>query len=167
MKGTRAIAAAGTICGILDGISALLLFGSKGASAGQVFQGIARGALGRAAVNGGSAAVAIGVAAHFTVAFGAAAVYYALTRTRPSINERPLVFGPLYGAAVHLFMSFVVIPLSAIGWHPIVWTTFLEVLAIHLVVVGPSISLTVSRLAPYSTLSASSGAMRAARRAGT
>jgi len=148
MKGIRAIAAAGTVCGILDGISALLLFGSKGASAAQVFQGIARGALGRAAVNGGATAVAIGVAAHFTVAFGAAAVYYALTRARPSINERPLVFGPLYGAAVHLFMSFVVIPLSAIGWRPIVWTTFLEVLAIHLVVVCPAISLTVSRLAP-------------------
>jgi hypothetical protein len=38
----------------------------------------------------------------------------------------------------------VVIPLSAIGPRPIVWSTFLEVLAIHLVVVGPSISLTTS-----------------------
>jgi hypothetical protein len=148
MKGIRAIVAAGTACGVLDGISALLLFGSKGASAAQVFQGIARGAMGRSAVNGGPTAVAVGVVAHFTVAFGAAALYYAFTRARPSINERPLVFGPLYGAAVHLFMTFVVIPASAIGRRPIVWTTFLEVLAIHMVVVGPSISLTVSRLAP-------------------
>ena len=148
MKPVRTIAAAGALCGILDGISAIALFGSKGASAAQIFQSIARGAMGRAAVNGGTKAVAVGVAAHFTVAFGAAAVYYALTRMRPAINAQPLVFGPLYGAAVHLFMTFVVIPASAIGWRPIVWPTFLEVLAIHLVIVGPSISLTVSRLAP-------------------
>lgn len=145
MKGTRAIAAAGTVCGILDGISALLLFGWKGATPAQVFQAIARGAMGRAAINGGATAVAAGVAAHFTVAFGAAAVYYAFTRARPPVNDRPLVFGPLFGAAVHLFMTFLVIPLSAIGWRPIVWTTFFEVLAIHLVVVGPSISLTINR----------------------
>jgi hypothetical protein len=44
-------------------------------------------------------------------------------------------------------MSFVVIPLSAIGWRPIAWATFLEVLAIHLVIVGPSIALVVSRRA--------------------
>jgi hypothetical protein len=69
---------------------------------------------------------------------------------RPAVNDRPLLFGPLYGAAVHLFMSFVVIPLSAIGWRPIAWTTFLEVLAIHLVIVGPSISVVVSRLTPRS-----------------
>jgi|SRR5579872_4009537 len=148
MQGIRTIAAAGTACAVLDGISALLLFGSKGASAAQVFQGIARGAMGRAAVNGGATAVAVGVVAHFAVACAAAAIYYAFTRVRPAVNDRPLVFGPLYGAAVHLVMSFVVIPLSAIGWRPIVWTTFLAVLAIHLVVVGPSISLTVSRLAP-------------------
>lgn len=146
MMSIRTIAAAGTLCGILDGISAILLFGSKGASPAQVFQGIARGALGRAAANGGAKAVAVGVLAHFTVAFGAAAVYYAWARALPRINDRPLIFGPLYGAAVHLFMTFVVIPLSAIGWRPIVWTTFLEVLAIHLVVVGPSISLSTSYL---------------------
>ena len=148
MRGIRAIVAAGSLCGVLDGISAILLFGSRGASPAQVFRSIAYGAMGRAAVNGGTKAVVVGVAAHFTVAFGAAAVYYAITRVRPAINERPLVFGPLYGAAVHLFMTFVVIPMSAIGVRPIVWTTFLEVLAIHLVVVGPSISLTISRLAP-------------------
>jgi uncharacterized membrane protein YagU involved in acid resistance len=141
----RTIAIAGTICGILDGLSAILLFGWLGATPAQVFQGIARGVMGRAALTGGATAVIVGVLAHFTVAFGAAAVYYAATRVWPKIIERPLVFGPLYGAGVHLFMSFVVIPLSAIGPRPIIWRTFLEVLAIHLVVVGPSISLTVSR----------------------
>ncbi len=142
----RAIAAAGTICGLLDGLSAILLFGWFGASPAQVFQGIARGALGRAASTGGSTAVAVGVTAHFMVAFGAAATYYALSRLRPELNDHPIVAGVLFGAAVHLFMNFVVVPLSAIGPRRIVWPTFLSVLAVHLIVVGPSITLTVSRL---------------------
>src|SRR5258708_21817338 len=117
----RAIAAAGTICGVLDGMSAIVLFRWFGASPAQVFQGMAGGALGRAALRGGAAAVVVGVVAHFTVAFGAAAAYYALTRLRPSLNEHPIVAGVLFGAAVHLFMTFVVMPLSAIGPRPIVW----------------------------------------------
>jgi hypothetical protein len=49
----------------------------------------------------------------------------------------------LYGVAVHLFMQFVVIPLSAIGPRPLVARNFLAVLAAHVVVVGPSIAFTV------------------------
>ena len=49
-------------------------------------------------------------------------------------------------SAAHLFMTFVVIPLSAIGPRPIVWSVFLSLLVVHLIVVGPSISITVSRL---------------------
>lgn len=145
-RALRTIAAAGTICGILDGLSAIVLFGWLGATPAQVFQGIARGAMGRAALSGGTVAVIVGVIAHFTVAFGAASTYYGLSRLKPGINEHPLVAGPLYGAAVHLFMTFVVIPLSAIGPRPIVWPVFLSVLVAHLVVVGPSIAITVSRL---------------------
>ncbi len=146
MSMMRRIAAAGTICGILDGLSAILLFGWLGSTPAQVFQGIASGALGPAARTAGAAAVAVGVAAHFTVAFGAATVYYALSRARPELNEHPIVAGVLFGAAVHLFMTFVVIPLSAIGPRPIVWPIFLSVLIVPLVVVGPSIAITVSSL---------------------
>lgn len=142
----RAIAAAGVICGILDGLSAILLFGAFGSTPAQIFQGIASGALGRAALTGGTAAVVIGVIAHFTVAFGAAAAYYAVSSVRPELNEHPIIAGVLFGVAVHLFMTFVVIPLSAIGSRPIVWPAFLSVLVVHMVVVGPSISVTVSRL---------------------
>jgi len=42
----RSIAVAGLTCGVLDGLSAVVLFGWFGATPTQVFQGIARGALG-------------------------------------------------------------------------------------------------------------------------
>ena len=146
MRMIRTIAAAGTICGILDGLSAIVVFGWFGASPARIFKGIAFGVLGPAALTGGTLAVIIGVIAHFTVAFGAATTYYGISRLRPAINDYPLVVGPLFGAAVHLFMNFVVIPLSAIGPRPIVWVPFLAGLVVHLVVVGPSIAITVSRL---------------------
>jgi len=146
MKALRTIAAAGTICGILDGVSAIVTFGWLGASPARIFKGIAFGILGRAALTGGALTVIVGVILHFTVAYGAATTYYGLSRLKPVINEHPLVAGPLFGAGVHLFMNFVVIPLSAIGPRPIVWPTFLLGLVVHLLVVGPSIAITVSRL---------------------
>jgi hypothetical protein len=146
MKALRTIAAAGTIVGILDAISAIVVFGWFGASPARIFKGIAFGVLGPAALTGGTPAVIVGVIAHFTVAFGAAATYYGISRLRPATNDHPLVAGPLFGAAVHLFMNFVVVPLSAIGPRPIVWAPFLAGLVVHLIVVGPTIAITVSKL---------------------
>lgn len=51
----------------------------------------------------------------------------------------------MYGAVVHVFMTFVVIPLSAIGSRPFVLRSFVAFLLVSMVVVGPSISLTVRR----------------------
>jgi hypothetical protein len=44
-------------------------------------------------------------------------------------------------------MTFVVVPLSAIGTRRFVWSGFLVLLVIHIIVVGPSIALTVRHFA--------------------
>jgi hypothetical protein len=87
----------------------------------------------------------LGTGLHFVIAFGAAAVYYLASRFLPVMIDRALICGVFYGVMVHLIMNFVVIPLSAIGSRPFVPRVFYAVLAIHMVVVGPSISLTVRR----------------------
>lgn len=141
----QAILWAGLICGVLDGISAIaitLLFGGKVI---RTFQGIAGGVLGAKAFQNGMSAALLGVALHFVVAVGAAAVYYLASRYIPFLIERALAAGVLYGIAVHLFMQFAAIPLSAIGPRPLVWRNFVAVLIAHVVVVGPSIALTVRR----------------------
>ncbi len=86
----------------------------------RVFQGIASGFLGRSAFQGGIAAVLLGVAVHFTVSFGAANTYYASARRFPLLVRRALLCGIAFGVPVHLFMTFVVIPLSKIGMRPFV-----------------------------------------------
>jgi len=141
----QAILWAGLICGLLDGLSAVaitLLFGGK---VTRTFQGVASGVSGPAAFQGGISSALLGVALHFLIAFGAAATYYLASRYIPLLINRVLLAGVLYGIAVHLFMQFVVIPLSAIGPRPLVIRSFIAVLIAHIVVVGPSIALTVRR----------------------
>lgn len=141
----KTILLAGFVCGVLDGLSAIALTKALGGSTVRMFQGIARGLQGTAAFQQGANSALLGVALHFAIAFGAAAVYYVASRLLPVLVRRALLCGVLYGVVVHLFMTFVVIPLSAIGPRPFVPRVFCYLLAIHMVVVGPSISLTVRR----------------------
>jgi hypothetical protein len=139
----RAILWAGAVCAVLDGMSAVAVSAFFGTRPVQLFQGIASGLLGPASFTGGMTTAALGLAVHVFVAFAAAAVYYAASRMAPVLNEHAVVSGVVYGVGVHLFMTFVVIPLSAIGARPIVWPRFVAILIVHVIVVGPSISLTV------------------------
>jgi len=129
-------------CGVLDGLSALISANFRWM---RLFQFLASGILGPSAFNGGVATALMGIGIHFFVALGAATVYYFASRLLPFLITRALVFGPLYGVAVHLFMSFVVIPLSNVAKRPFALRGFLIGLGIHMVVVGPSIALTLRR----------------------
>jgi hypothetical protein len=142
-RAIQTIFAAGLICGVLDGVSALIVSELFGGKPIRVFQGIASGILGRNAFDGGLRTAAIGVALHFLIAFGAAIVYYAASLRFQVLIDRAVLSGVLYGIAVHLFMTFVVIPLSAIGSRAIVPRSFAAILLVHMIVVGPSIALTV------------------------
>jgi hypothetical protein len=134
---------AGLICGVLDALSAIAVSGYFGASPSRVFQGIASGLLGRSAFQGGTGTALLGVALHFVVATGAAATYYAASRSLPILIDRAVICGVAFGVLVHLFMTFVVIPLSAIGRRPFVLPSFAAFLAVSMIVIGPSIALTV------------------------
>ncbi|HEX3876153.1 MAG TPA: hypothetical protein VHW24_04160, partial [Bryobacteraceae bacterium] len=116
-----AIVYAGLLCGVLDGLAAMALTLALGGTVVRTFQGIARGLLGNYSYAYGGVTVFVGVVLHFLIAFGAAATYYIASRYLPVMRRRALLCGVLFGIAVHLFMQFVVIPLSQIGPHPIVW----------------------------------------------
>lgn len=116
-----------------------------GGNVPRMFQGIARGVLGEAAFHQGARSVLLGIALHFVIAFGAASAYCLASQWIPMLLQRALICGAAYGVLVHLFMNFAVIPLSAIGPRPFVARVFYSVLAIHIAVVGPSISLLARR----------------------
>lgn len=144
----RTILVAGLICGTLDGLSALAL------SAGRwmrLFQFIASGLLGPNSFHGGMRTVLLGIALHFSIALGASAVYFSASRKLLFLVEHAIPAGILFGVLVHLFMNYVVLPLSAIGPRHFNARSFITQLLVHMIVVGPSIALTVryySRVKP-------------------
>jgi hypothetical protein len=137
-----AIGAGGLIAGTLDLTQAFILFGRR------VPLVIAAGLLGRPALQGGTATYVLGVLLHFFIAFSAAAVYYAASRSLAFLKEHPLVCGLFYGIAVELVMGYVVLPLSALQDRgPYELHDVLQGLVVHMVVVGLPISFSVRRFA--------------------
>jgi len=146
-KAFQAILMAGLVCGVLDGLSAVGLSIAFGNGPVKMLQGIASGVLGSSAFQGGAGTAALGLALHFVIAFGASVVYYLASRVLPVLIDRALLCGIAYGIIVHLFMQYVVIPLSAIGRRPFVLQSFVALVIVHMVVVGPSIALSIRRFA--------------------
>ena len=79
----------------------------------RIFRYITSGLAGPQAFEGGPAMMWLGVAIHFFNAFVIVGVYMLASRRFPALVRHPVAFGLAYGAAVHLVMQFVVIPLSA------------------------------------------------------
>ncbi len=143
-----AILTAGFVAGALDLAYVVAFYAFRGVPAQRVVQGIAAGAIGRdAAGRGGMTTVALGMALHFVIALGAAAVFYAASRKIGVLVKRPVVSGLGYGLLVWLVMNLVVLPLSAApGKFPSpVWPA---ILVAHLLCVGLPIALVVRRCAP-------------------
>jgi hypothetical protein len=109
---------AGLTAGVLDITAAFVVYGFFGAKPLRLLQRIASGLLGSRAFEGGFATALLGLLCHFAVAFGAAAVYFAVSRGVYFLVRHAVVSGILYGVAVYFFMNRIVVPLSAIGRQP-------------------------------------------------
>ena len=117
---TARVLAAGLAVGVLDGLLALGIYsGWLGAPPMRVFQAIVAMIVGRkAAFAGGAATTAAGVALHFCVALGWAAVYFAAYRRSARLRRATataggaLLVGAAYGAFVWAFMQYATIPLA-------------------------------------------------------
>ena len=139
----RAIFWAGLVAGILDLSFAGVSFLLRGKSLATLLKTIAGGALGREALQGGPGSAALGVFFHFSISFGAAAVYYAASRKISLLNHYALIAGLIYGLLVYEFMNAVVLPLSAyhkpLAFPPL----FVADVLSHLFFVGLTIALIV------------------------
>lgn len=121
---------------MLDGLDALVFFGLRGVSPMRLFQGIASGLLGRSAFAGGMATALLGVLVHFFIAFVVVTTYHVAARRLPGLTLRPWTYGPLYGLVVYAVMTFIVVPLSAIGTRSPSTGVLVNGLLIHVLGVG-------------------------------
>lgn len=144
----RTIGLAGLIAGTLDLGYVIGFYAIKfpAVSAAQIVQAIAAGAIGReAAGKGGLGTVALGFVLHFVIAFGAAAVFYALSRRLCVMIAWPVVSGALFGVAAWLVMNLVVLPLSATPPKVFPAPIWPWILAAHVLCVGLPIAFVVRR----------------------
>ncbi len=131
------ILAGGAVAGALDLTAAFLTFGRN------VPKGIAMGLFGSRAIHGGAGMWIMGVLLHFTIAFGAAAIYCLAARRLTYLRESFIVCGLFYGIAVWLVMNLVVLPLSA---FPVKTNTFTRAgltqgILIHMLIIGLPIAI--------------------------
>ena len=138
----------GLLAGVFDITYACVSQALRGRGPVWTLQSVASGWLGAQAFRGGLGAAALGLVSHFMIAFGAAAVYYAASRKLRVLVRHAVVCGLLYGIAVFLFMSYVVVPLSAAPFRfPFTLAVLTRGFISHALLVGLPIALAVRRYA--------------------
>jgi hypothetical protein len=115
MRLPRAVVAGMFAVAALDIIEPIIFSALRGGAPIRVLQAVASGVLGRASYSGGVPAALLGAGLHLFIASVVVIVYWLASRRVPVLTRRPLVCGALYGLAVYAVMTWVVIPMSAIG----------------------------------------------------
>jgi hypothetical protein len=144
LNSTQTITLAGLLAGALDITATSTLMTLQGMPLERLWQGIASGSLGASAFKGGKKTAALGLFFHFLIALIVAAIYYALSLKLPILTARPILCGALYGIAVHVVMSRIVVPLSAAPKREFSAKAFLVQLIIHIGFVGLPIALFIA-----------------------
>ncbi len=140
----------GLTAGVLDITDAIVTSLLVGSSPGRMLQYIASGLLGPRSYEGGAATAALGLLLHFTIALGAATVYFLTSFRMPFLIRRPIISGLIFGLGVFFFMNMVVKPLAGLSglWEQVpAWHLLANQLAIHMLGVGLPIALFASRSA--------------------
>ncbi|MDQ3012776.1 MAG: hypothetical protein M3X11_18970, partial [Acidobacteriota bacterium] len=136
----------GLIAGVLDILAAFVTNAPRGVTPMRLLHAVASGVLGRDASTGGITTAILGLALHFVIAFGAAAVYYAVSRKLTILVRQPIICGLLFGIAVYWFMNLIVLPLSAFPYKISYQLSAVATgLMVHMLCVGLPIALAVRR----------------------
>jgi hypothetical protein len=110
------------------------------------FDAILWGSLGTEAARTGDWNTApVGIALHFVLAFSIATVYYFAARNISFLIRHPGISGLLFGVPAHLFMKYIVSPVSGVGT--------VSSLIGHALLVGLPVALTAAWSAQRSRVS--------------
>jgi hypothetical protein len=108
------VLAGGLVAGTFDITYACVFWAIKaGAHPTRIFQSVARGLLGPASFRGGAATAALGLFLHYFIAITMSVFYYFVARKWSLLYKYPLRCGAIYGLGLFIFMTYVVVPLSA------------------------------------------------------
>ncbi len=139
----KAILLATLIAGTLDIIAAITVNGlmSGNFQPMRILQGIASGAIGRSAFEGGIGMAIVGLLFHYCFALMFATVYFLLFPYLPFLQRYPILWGMLYGVVAWAIMNGVVIPLSKLRPAPFNWERAMINIVILMFMIGLPIAL--------------------------
>jgi hypothetical protein len=111
-----AIVLGGLVAGTLDIGAAMLI---SGRSMAFILQFIASGVLGPASFDGGTGTVLLGALLQWAMSLVIAAIFVLASLKLPVLRRRWVSSGLAFGVATYFIMTYVVVPLSAVGggWH--------------------------------------------------
>lgn len=133
----------GVLAGAIDIGAACIIFH---APPGPVLKSVASGLIGhKAAHDGGMNVILLGAFLQAFISVVAAAVYCFASLAMPILIRQWLIMGILFGAAVNLFLTFIVVPLSYAKAAPFGSYFFYANLAANAVLFGPPIAFIAHR----------------------
>ena len=143
----KTILLAGLVAGTLDMLAAITVYSlvMNRITVVRLLQGIARGAFGDSAFEGGSSMAMAGLGFHFIIAFSFAIFYFLIFPYIPFLKKQRILSGLLYGIFVCCVMNLAVLPLLRVAPIPTKWDSILRGAVILMLFVGLPISLIVSK----------------------
>lgn len=136
---------AGLLAGALDITAAIVT--NLQVPARAVLQSVASGWMGRAAYQGGWPTAGLGLASHFAIMLVIAVIFVAAAVAIPALRRFWIPVGMLFGVAVWLAMTFLVVPMSASPLTPPAdLLTALKPVAVHILAVGLPIAWVARRM---------------------
>lgn len=139
----RTIAWATFVAGTVDILFAAILSTVFGRGPAAMLRGVASGPL-PGAVEWGAAGAALGLITHFTLMFIMVTAFVVTVRQRPTLLDKPIQAGIVYGLITYVAMNLIVVPLRFGNWPPTPRSVATQLFA-HIVLVGLPIALIVAK----------------------
>jgi hypothetical protein len=148
-RALRAVLTGGLIAGALDiSYAIVMLYARRGRSPMWTLQSVACGLLGRDSFDGGALSALLGLLCQFTIACGAAAVFYFASRVWPALVRFAVPAGIVFGICIYFTMTYVVVPLSRAPFKlRFQGLASMPELLVHMFFIGLPIALSVRRFA--------------------
>ena len=144
---TSAILRTGLLAGVLDGLAAVIVDLIRGGrTPARIFNFIASGVFGPAAMNGGAPMVFAGIGLHLAIAMGWTIVFFLAARQFEVLRRQAVAAAVGYGIFVWIMMNKVVLPLSRVQMgQPPTWNSIILGVLVLVVCIGFPISLGARR----------------------
>ena len=144
---TSAILLTGLLAGILDGAAAVIVYLIRGGrTPARIFNFIASGVYGPAAMSGGTPMVFAGIGFHMVIAMGWTIVFFLAARQFEGLRRHAVAAAVGYGIFVWIMMNKVVLPLSRVQMGPgPTWNSIIVGALVLVVCIGFPVSLGARR----------------------